>query len=208
VGGLVANLTDDFNRANESPLASPWVVTGTDLILASNAVSRSGAGVSSGAPAGGYTGSTNNYSQCKIYPNGDAYSDMGPAIRIDYSIGNGQVIYGTIYNSGGGVKHDIWSYNGLGTWTQLFTSSGGAAYTSGGLYRLRSVAGTLHFDEWNGSAWSNIGTAADPFSTGLDGIVLSWHDATSYIDDWANYDTFAGGGGATPTTNLLLLGVG
>lgn len=81
VGGGV---TDNFNRANETPVASPWITIPTsitDIRLNTNALNK-GATNDAFAYYNGAASSPNQYSQFLYLSDSSGTDDWGPAVRI------------------------------------------------------------------------------------------------------------------------------
>jgi len=81
--------SDDFNRANETPLASPWLLStgsGGTANLVSNHVRAAASGPDKFYYYSGAAVSTEQFSQVTI---GDSVMDGGPAVRISGVAGVG-----------------------------------------------------------------------------------------------------------------------
>lgn len=200
-GSTDNGLTDDFNRSDQTPVASPWADNaGTGTVgcnLISNRLASSGIARSSSY----YIGSANAYSQVTLAnvpgtpASGADSNDVGPAIHCD---GAGNFYYASVYWTGTQWNKFIGLRNG-GSFTTISDTAAGITPTSGTQLRLRRVSSDLVFDYYNGSSWTNLITASDTTLTaGSDGVFIGFNKSTG-LDDWSNFDTLGGGGGASPT---------
>lgn len=182
----MASAIDNFNRADQSPLGTPWAVhggAGNTIGLHSNAVSKSGSGSeSAGDVYYAYSGSAttpDQYAEAKM--TGTVLNnDWGPAVRIG-GAGHPSTEEGyfvDFYTPGPGInKHVNGVFSGLST----FVSS----FAAGDVARIE-ISGTTLTAYKNGSV---VGTVTDSSITGAgDGAGLFVYDTGGSIDDWAGGD--------------------
>lgn len=175
--------SDSFTRADENPMASPWVGFGggwNNLKLISNAVA---AAVGGGSDCGmRYTGSNGNFSRCVVTTVGGR--DGGPAINLDGS-GNGYVV--TNYDNANFYlfRIDNTSFVQIGTI--------GGTYSNGDVLELERVSGNVIFRQ---NSVDKITAASSTYTGGLSGLFA--YDDTIRLDDWTD-----GAAAATPSDALF-----
>jgi hypothetical protein len=183
-------LSDNFNRANESPLAAPWQqMTGsaTHLNLVSNAVSSPG-------PAGTTTyayqapsGWTADQSSEWLYASAITSNDWAPAVRCDHGLT--AYTYEQFLDSRGIVK--IIS----GSFTLIESVSGNASV--GGSYKLAVSGSTLRYYD-NGSEHVDS-PATDTSITGAGvGAGVVYYQAGGSLDNWIGTGEVVAGGSLPP----------
>jgi hypothetical protein len=198
---FAAAQTDDFNRANESPLASPWIApdgvsTSKFDLLINHVVGNGGATIQLMYYNFAFAG--DHYSQATL-----GGSDLtavatyaGVAVRIQAS-GQSAYVYGIIAGAG---SYKIQKINS-GTFTALQTCSG--TPTVGDVLKL-SVSGTSLTGTVNGGSTCS---ATDSDHSGGKAGLFGYNGSSAFtLDDWSGDDV--GGGGSTCTGGMLLLGAG
>lgn len=164
--------SDNFNRANESPLASPWIsVTG----LANGGLSLSSNKVINNTGTGGDQASLNSNSQVgdsqvTISTVNDA--DGGPVICASQNPFNGY----TVTNYVGSAIEIYKITNG----SFSFIASASGSYAANDQIRLRRSGNNI-ISSKNGSQLSSQSDTT--YMTGYDGIFLY---NSMIVDDWTN----------------------
>lgn len=175
--------SDSFTRADENPLASPWVGFGgswNPLKLVSNAVAAANTG---GSDCGmRYTGSNGNFSRCVVSAVGGR--DGGPAINLDGS-GNGYVV--TNYDAANWYLFRIDNTS----FTQIGTIGGTMALND--VLELERVSGNVIFRQ---NSVDKITAASSTYTGGLSGLFA--YDDTIRLDDWTD-----GAAGAATSSTLF-----
>lgn len=161
--------SDNFNRANESPLASPYNHVGAPSDLVSNQVTQGGGGFTY------RTGAANAFSQI-VYISGDF---AGPAVHVDSS-GNGYFFHTD------GPEYIISRSDGGGL-TPLVTAIG--SFTNGDVLAIRRVGNTLV------ASIDGVDVLTSPSDTTYTSGEDGWGSFDSLtMDDWTNE---SGGGGGS-----------
>jgi len=193
--------SDSFTRANETPLASPWVnlvIDTVSLRLASNHVDSP----NYNRDALAYYSATwpnDQYAQAKITVSGSAGGGQGAgvAVRID---GTGANYYRAVIDHAASNNVEVArvvssSYTALGQRT--------TAFTDGDTLRLE-VSGTTLTVKLNGSQLGATFSDSN-ISSGSAGIFFSSVETSATWDDFEGGDV---GGAATPSHSFMtLLGV-
>ena len=202
----MAFLLDTFIRANEAPLASPWVADTTGaqqgISLVSNAAA---AGPSANNRSLSYRNDSSVlYSQVRYKTVSATNNDSGPLICEGG--GNDQFYYGSLFVDAGHYSAYI-AKRVAGVWTDLYYTGVDVGFTPavGNWLRLWKSNTTIYLDYHNGTSWVNVGSTTDStFTSGADGMRIGAgtpnDDAT--FDRWANYDTFST---ITPTQGALAI---
>jgi hypothetical protein len=171
--------SDNFNRANEDPLASPWAsLSGfSNLRVVSNQVGNSSG--TDGSSAMRYSTSSVTDSTITIATTGGGNTDAGPAICLDAS-GNGYC-----FLNSANFQLYIFELPGFGTAANV----GGSNFAANDVVRLRR-SGNDVIGSVNGV---DVITATNNtnFTSGNPGIFM-YHGAARF-DDW----TDGAAGGAT-----------
>lgn len=167
--------SDNFTRANESPIASPWTKPGgspawNSLRLVSNAAATTASGGSDAMAY--YSGSAQGDSSVTIGVIGG--SDGGPAIHLDSS-GNGYCV--TCFDSNVHVFRVTAGVN----YTDITNATTVCSYGIGDVIRLRR-SGTSIVVTKNGSAVQTI--VDNTFTGGFDGMFM--FDDTLRFSAWSN----------------------
>lgn len=168
--------SDNFNRADESPIAAPWtkVGSGSNFNLTSNALVKGSADDSAYYYSGAATGA-DQYSEAKqvVKP---FNNDWGPAVRIT------------------GAAINMYCYDSYVTDEQIFKEvagvyagiahAGNDASVAGDVLRLEASGTTL--TAFKNGVQRLSGTDAS-FSSGQPGIFI-FEGGAGVIDDWAGGD--------------------
>lgn len=175
------SLSDSFNRANETPIASPWTkLTGSagNVNLSSNAVVKSGVGDYYAYYSNASGWNADQTSEIRSGTAATTFCDAGVAVRVGSSGLSGYFV--SIYSGGLSVaKHVTGTYSSI----ESFTSSSVANST---LYKISAVGSTIRYytagvEDANSPATdtslSTAGNGAGFFM--YDGSVVSYG-----MDDW------------------------
>lgn len=198
------SITDGFNRANETPIASPWVEqagsTG-DINLSSSAITKSSAGdllFYHNNSGGGWNA---DQSSQFTYATSISSDDWGPAIRIS-SLGTFDCYFYNQY-TGGGVAREIAKFVN-GTLTTIEAASG-TGPTVGHTYKIDVAGSTIRYYD-NGSENGNSPGTDTSLSTAGNGPGAFYYASGGSLDDFVATGEISAGGGAPHL--LPLLGVG
>jgi len=182
--------TDNFNRANESPvLLAPWRMGSTQADSAWQLFSNQAIPAVASFVAWTYYDSTwtgDHYSQGTI--GGPAIGSLfiGVGVRMQSTGERGYVLW----DSAGTYKLER---DDAGTFTTLISTIANSP-SGGDVLKLQAVGSTL-------TAWVNgsiVGTVTDTtYSTGAPGMVGYGNSAQVTLDDWEGVDVGAGGGGGS-----------
>lgn len=183
--------TDDFNRANQNPLAGNWTTGPSqgDMRLVSNLAANFGDdGVDCAAYYSAISWPNDQYSKAKLATTGSAGGAAGPMLTVRQSSST-NAHYRLAVDHAGANNIDV-ARRVAGTYTSIATFT--QAWTDGDTWEFRVQGTTL-------SVWRNgtqVGTNQTDanIASGFAGIGYSSLDANSTIDDWEGGD-FAGGGG-------------
>lgn len=182
-------ISDTFTRANETPLASPWVTltgsTGT-VNLSSNALAR----VTVGDLFQYYNhaaGWNADQSSEWLYLTAITSDDWGPAVRI------GSNNFSGYWYSQFGVRAISKCVNGIVTIIENATGSS----ATGVPYKI-SVAGSTitYFD--NGSANASSPATDTSLATAGNGAGVFWYEPSGALDGWTGTGEIPSGGLASP----------
>ena len=188
--------SDNFNRANETPIASPWHQTPNpggftrDVNLSSNQ-----AVTSNDLDTLWYWDDTvvswpnDQWAQAALTPGGNSSgSGCGPAIRVNKS--SGKNCYMMTLDTGGHVDFDKWVSDSYTTiWARSVTYSAGAT-------GYIEAQGTTLIAKYNGSAIGASSTDSS-LSSGYPGIWYSSGVTSGKWDDWSAGDFASGGTNAS-----------
>lgn len=206
----MAHASDDFNRANENPLAGNWeTLYGANAQISSSAVIV--AGGYGGIGAVGWKASTNDFGD-------DQYSQIkiSTANAGDY---NGVILRGV--STGGGQGYTVEVRSEVGDVRIRAISGGGpdtlstisATFASGDILRAYAAANGANVDIAVFKNGVQVGsTYTDTFykfTGGQPGFWYSFQNTNGTItDDWYGGDGTEPPAAVTPTGRGLLLGVG
>jgi hypothetical protein len=182
--------TDDFNRANETPLASPWTVaTGStnNLNLSSNAITASGVGTKFNYYSGA-TATADQFSKI-VQISAITDNDWGPAVRI----GSDGAFSGYFFNqnTASPTAEGLWRKNASG-YTQILASAI-TNVANGDEVEIRCEVNDITGLR-NGSTLSGPHTDSAPMTAEGDGVGLFVYQTGGSLDDWQ------GGDYSAPTT--------
>ena len=173
--------SDDFNRANESPIGgnwSAWTGLGT-LRLVSNEVATSGADADAGARWSGNSFGEDQFSQITITAS-DGTPDSGPAVRIASGALTGY--FTTSHNPNLIYIHKF----AAGVYTELGTTAG--QYSIGDVVKLEAIDDEVCVYV-NVTEVVHCETDGTPLSGGAPGIFM--YDSGDRADDWSGGDVSA-----------------
>lgn len=172
---LSVALSDDFNRADEDPLASPWThVSGSTLALSSNAITKPSGDNETRYYYASAASTSDQYSEIKLITSPPS-NDFGPAVRI--STGSDMYV-NTVVDFGYALRKLV-----SGSWTILTFYDSGGFLTSGETCAIRAVGSTL-------TAIVRTEEKATATDTSLTGGQpgLFWYRAGGSLDDWSGGD--------------------
>jgi hypothetical protein len=188
--------SDVFTRANENPLASPWVTpTGAAALqLVSNSIGAATASTDAWSYYSGVTWPDDQYVEWEVTTIGGR--DGGGVVRMQSgSLGGYHV------NNNSSSAFEIFKVVGGGftSVANVFTAAG---YQLGLVYRLEVVGNVITFKE-SGVTLLTYTDTTSPITSGNAG--LGCFDGTIRLDNWVGGDFGAGG---STTKRLLTLGIG
>jgi hypothetical protein len=163
--------TDDFNRANETPLAAPWAeaVAGDNMNLTTNQV----VGAAGGDKLYYYSGaaaSANQYAQMRFT---STPGDSGPACRVS-SLGTFDCYFHN--EAGAGYAKFV-----AGSFSNI--ASDGDAFATSDVSRLEVEGTTLRLFR-NGSPTATPSTTDSSLSAAGLGVGFAHFGTTNTLDDW------------------------
>lgn len=177
-GASGAAYTDDFNRAPESPITTPWTVsTGFDAAvkIVSNAVVGSEAGIETVAVYTSGTFGDNQYSEIEVPSSFNSL--LGVVVRSDISKRQGYVFIRMSTDSA-----QIGGWNN-GSWIGVLASCPSIDFSGGKIMRIEA-SGTSIVGKINGTAVCSATDNSIP--TGKPGIYTK--DNINSMDNWAGGD--------------------
>jgi hypothetical protein len=193
-------LSDDFNRANESPLQPPWTkspASAGNLLLQNNRVTLQAVDNDKlyyyAAPSGW---TADQSSEWLLAVSGFA-NYWAPAVRIG-SNGNFS-LYGYFQEASGRTIQKVVA----GTFSTLTTVGGSAA--ANGRYKIAVTGSTIRFYD-NGTERSESPTTDTSLTTAGNGAGLYCFHSDTEFDDWVGTGEVTGGL-AGPLVGCRLLGV-
>lgn len=193
------SISDNFNRANETPIASPWTqLSGStgNVNLATNAITHASAGDCFYYYSNASGWNANQSSQF-LYADFVVNSDWGPAVRI----GSGGGFSGYFYSQfGSGRTIGKWV---SGSFSSVEAAAGGTDIAN--TYKLDVSGSTLSYYD-NGSANANSPATDSSLTTAGNGPGVFFYDTGGSVDDFLATGEITAG--SSPQPNLLLLGVG
>lgn len=175
------SLSDSFNRADETPIASPWTkLTGStgNVNLSSNAVVKSGVGDYYAYYSNASGWNADQTSEIRSGSAATTFCDAGVAVRVGSSGLSGYFI--TIYSGGlSVVKHVTGTYS----WIESFASNNVANST---LYKISAVGSTIRYYA-AGVEDANSPATDTSLSTAGNGAGFFMYDGpvvSQGMDDW------------------------
>lgn len=194
-------LSDSFTRANETPIASPWVELASstgDINLSSNAITKSSNGDYFAYYSNGAGWNADQSSQFTITTLGSG--DFGPAVRVG-SNGFSGYFYSNYTVSGfrGPAKFVA------GTFTSIET---GYTQATGGQTIKIDAAGSTIRCYANGSEDALSPATDTSLSTAGNGAGVFWYESGDALDDWTGTGEITASGPAGPLIGGDLVGAG
>lgn len=179
-GGQSAS--DDFNRANETPLAGNWTtITGqTAFNLATNQIAPSANGNDAGMYYNAITPTANQWASAAITSPGTGASGQGTGVAIRCSTGANTFIRCVIDAAGannielGALVAGV--YTAAAGWPRTVT------YVAGAVLKVSAVSNTITVT-YNGSAVGADTTITNP-TTGRWGLAYSSNEPNCKIDNF------------------------
>lgn len=175
-GGGGASYSDNFNRANESPISSPWVSPGPwhEAMSIDNSKAKA---TQSSSDSGAYYNaslSANQYSQA-VFDETYCYN-KGVAVRMSSSVMEGYVAIATGTTS---VSLEKFVND---AWVGQIGSTSSVDFTGGKIIRIEAEGTTVRVKVDGSTVISVTDTS---ISSGFSGI---WAKGGHTIDDWAGGD--------------------
>src|SRR5574343_1134479 len=182
------SISDDFNRANETPLASPWTQlsgSGSTIKLASNAVTHASDGDTFYYYANGGGWNADQTSEW-AYASKITSDDWGPAVRVGAS-GFSGYWYG-LYAGGPQIsKYIAGSYSIV----ELFSHTASV----GVRYKRSATGSTLRYYD-DGTELASSPATDTSLTTAGNGPGVFMYDTGGSLDDFLATGEITGGGGA------------
>jgi hypothetical protein len=182
-GGAVQLGSDDFNRANETPLASPWLIVGTVTAtanLSTNTVVANNGGLDFGYYYSSVTWPDNQYSEAAITVTGTtAGTGYGVLARGDVN-GGALTYYRAVVSKAASNNVDLSKFVG-GTKTAIGSRT--TTWVDGDVFRIEVTGSTISLKQNGtilGATFSDSGIA-----TGRAGIIYSSQVTSGNIGNWA-----------------------
>lgn len=189
---LAGGASDDFNRANETPIAAPWTKNGpgSNFNLTSNRMVKPSNGDDVCYYYSGAASSADQYTEFQITTFAGT-SDCGPAVRI--GTGATANYYVASYYTGGKVfyKYVSGSFSSISSFTDTETVND--------YYRLAITGSSLTlYRDSSSPATTSRATASDSsITSGQPGV--NSYDPGLEIDNWNGGDLGGGGGSGSDT---------
>jgi len=185
--GYTAQATDNFNRANETPMAGNWsTVTGEGAFnLSSNAAIPNSLGSDCATRYSGRAWTDDQSSVAKITAGNDG-ATTGTGVLVRAASG-ARTYYGVMISTSAGANNVLFR-RVAGAFTQLGVAfnSGGAAWVNGDELELQvegpSTAANLTVYKNGTSIFTHTDNSS--ISSGSPGLVYSSTSARSIVDDW------------------------
>jgi hypothetical protein len=179
--GAVALATDNFNRANETPLGGNWTLSGAgdnDFNLSANHIVPANTSVDSVDWYNAVVWPNNQYSKASIVAPGTSAGGQGMGLCVRHATSL-RTYYGCVIDAAGASNVQLFKMV-AGTKTVIWTRT--ATYSSGAIMELQ-VQGTTLRVIYNGS---QVGADAtdSAISTGNAGLYYSSTDASATLDNW------------------------
>lgn len=173
-----ARAQDAFNRANETPIASPWVAVTTDTFaLATNAASPSALNTDTGMINTGTSWPPNHYSQCQVTVTNTTGAGVGIGPMVRGAAGNN--MYRLCMDHAASTNLDLAKVV-TGTYTSLWQRT--QAFTDGEVMALEIVGTTLVARYRGVAIGASVTDAA--LATGSPGVAYSGAATAASVDNW------------------------
>lgn len=192
--------TDAFTRANETPIASPWITTGhggTSINLVSNTFRGSTASSSNAAwYDGSITWPNDQWSEFTVSAVGG--SDGGPMVRVSTAVG----FYAYMVTPEGGGVLNLYKISD-NSFAVIASSAGSNGYQIGDTIRIEAEGNVIRVKR-NGATVITHTDSTSPIASGRPGGFIYSNDLI--LDNFQAGDFTASSGPVA--RNLSLLGVG
>lgn len=180
--------TDNFNRANETPLAGNWTTTGIAMNLTGNVAVPSATGSDCGARYSGATWGNDQSSSAKLATTDTAGGGVGPGLLVRWSAA-ATTGYRLVATHAATNNIELSRFI-AGAFTVLvgFTQ----AWTDGDTWELRVIgpATAAVLGMYVNGTLVRTFTDNSSIASGFPGIAYSSTAANATIDDWTGTDTF------------------
>lgn len=191
----MTSLSDDFTRANETPVAGNWStgITGdasSVFNLSSGALVVSNALADASAVYTGATWGNDQSSKADLTVTGTAGGGSGVGLWVRRATG-AKTGYRFIADHAGSTNCELAKFV-ANTFTSLLTFT--QAWTNGDTWELRVIGSTLTI--WLNGSQIQSTTDSAVASGGFPGAAYSSTDTSASVDNWIGTDSF--GGAAAP----------
>lgn len=179
--------TDDFNRANETPLAGNWttVTSETNSNLSSNTVVPSVLSNDSTVYRNDITPPNDQYSQAKITVNNNSGGGIGQGVAVRVATG-ARTYYRVVADHAASNNVELGAMV-AGTFTPIWTRT--QAFTDGDTFRLEVQGTTLRV--YRNGVQIGADSTDSNIASGRFGLSYSSTATSASADDWEGGD-FAG----------------
>jgi len=184
-------VSDNFNRANETPLAAPWakiLSTAGTLNIAGNVVVASNSNIDAQYYYTGITVGPDEFSQAAISVSGGNSSDVGYGVAVRTSLGTAKTYYRLVVNKLASNNIELGKFIN-GTYTMLTRRT--TSWTDGDVLRLEVAGSTLKIYQNSTQLGADVTDAS--ISSGGVGIAYSAQVSGGSIDNWSGGDLTSGG---------------
>lgn len=179
--------SDSFTRANETPIASPWIDAGssTAFNLSSNAAVPSNLGNDTQAFYTGPSWPADQYSKAAITESGGGGAGVGGGVGVRYAGSGIKTYYRLVIDVSGQIQFGVFS---AGSYSPLWDRS--VTFVNGAVLELQ-VQGITFVVIYNGST-VGASTNDSTLATGAAGIAYSSANSACSIDNWEGGDFTSG----------------
>lgn len=196
--------TDNFNRANEDPIASPWVAgAGSDrMTLATNAMAPNSVGADAWAYYDGAISWPNDqYCKFKVAVTGTAGGGSGAGLMVRKAAGTSdQTRYELILDHAASNNCTLRRRDSGGTPTNIVVFT--QAWSDGNTWELRAQGTTLSM--WLNGVQVNTNQTDATIASGFLGGTYSSTETSASLEDFEG-GNFAGGGGSPAVDSDYLI---
>lgn len=195
----MATASDDFNRANETPLAGNWTNFGGNFNLATNAAAPASASSDANAVWNVFTPANDQFSQADLTVNGNNAGDQGLGFALRSSGVASPTQYRIVIDHGPANNVSITRYNtGTGSNLKQVTQT----WSDGATWRVE-ITGYVISVFLSGSLVTSFDDSASgsKIASGKVGISFSSTETSASLDNWSGGDIAVAGG---PVPNLYL----